>query len=58
VSTIIFVEMLAFGHVNPSLPLARELARRGERVIYFNDSEFQSAVEASGATFRATHLKF
>ena len=53
-STILFVEMPAFGHVNPSLPLARELVRRGERVIYFNDAEFSHAVgEASGAEFRA-----
>jgi UDP:flavonoid glycosyltransferase YjiC (YdhE family) len=37
--------MPAFGHVNPPLPLARELVRRGERVIYFNDAEFQSVVE-------------
>lgn len=52
-STIVFVEMPAFGHVNPSLPLTRELVRRGERVIYYNDAEFQTVVEASGAEFRA-----
>jgi MGT family glycosyltransferase len=52
-STIVFVEMPAFGHVNPSLPLVRELVRRGERVIYYNDVQFQAMVEASGATFRA-----
>jgi UDP:flavonoid glycosyltransferase YjiC (YdhE family) len=51
VSTIVFVEMPAFGHVNPSLPLARELVRRGERVIHFNDAEFQWVVEAAGAEF-------
>ncbi len=52
-STIVFIEMPAFGHVNPSLPLARELTRRGERVLYYNDAEFRSVVESSGATFRA-----
>jgi UDP:flavonoid glycosyltransferase YjiC (YdhE family) len=53
VSTIVFVEMPAFGHVNPSLPLARELGRRGERVIYFNDAEFSQAVsEGSSVDFR------
>jgi hypothetical protein len=52
VSTIVFVEMPAFGHVNPSLSLARELVRRGERVVYFNDAEFSHAVSAgSGAEF-------
>ena len=45
--------MPAFGHVNPSLPLVRELIGRGEHVLYYNDVEFQSLVEASGATFRA-----
>ena len=46
-----FVEMPAAGHVNPSLPIARELVRRGERVVYYTDAEFQSAVERTGATF-------
>lgn len=52
-STFVFVEMPAFGHVNPSLPLVRELIRRGERVIYYTDAEFQTIVEGTGATFRA-----
>ncbi len=52
-STIAFVEMPAFGHVDPSLPLARELVRRSERIVYFNDREFQSVIEATGAYFRA-----
>ena len=51
--TIVFVEMPAFGHVNPSLPLARELTYRGERVLYYTDAEFRPLVEASGVTFRA-----
>jgi MGT family glycosyltransferase len=53
VSSIFFVEMPAFGHVNPSLPLVRELVRRGERVVYYNDAEFQPMLESSGASFRA-----
>jgi MGT family glycosyltransferase len=52
-STILFVELPAFGHVNPSLPLVRELARRGERVVYYNDAEFRRHVQATGASFRA-----
>ena len=51
-STIAFVEMPAFGHVNPSLPIARELVRRGERVVYFTDVEFERTVERTGAEFR------
>jgi UDP:flavonoid glycosyltransferase YjiC (YdhE family) len=51
-AALVFVEMPAAGHVNPSLPIARELVRRGERVVYYTDAEFQAAVERTGATFR------
>jgi MGT family glycosyltransferase len=51
-STIAFVEMPASGHVNPSLPIVRELVRRGERVVYFTDVEFEATVERTGAEFR------
>jgi UDP:flavonoid glycosyltransferase YjiC (YdhE family) len=53
VSPIVFVEMPAYGHVNPTLPLVRELARRGEHVVYYDADEFQAQVERAGATFRA-----
>jgi UDP:flavonoid glycosyltransferase YjiC (YdhE family) len=53
VSPIVFVEMPAYGHVNPTLPLVRELAQRGEHVVYFNAEEFQAQVERAGATFHA-----
>lgn len=53
VATIIFIEIPAFGHVNPSLPLARELVRRGREVIFYTDAEFAALVEATGATFPA-----
>ena len=53
VSTIVFIEIPAFGHINPSLPLVRELIRRGQQVIYYTDAEFAPSVEATGATFRA-----
>lgn len=52
-SNIVFVEMPAAGHVNPTLPLVRELARRGENVVYYNAAEFQPQVVRAGATFRA-----
>ena len=48
-----FVEMPAYGHVNPTLPLVSELARRGEHVVYYDAEEFQAQVERAGATFRA-----
>jgi hypothetical protein len=52
VTTIAFLEMPALGHVNPSLPLARELSHRAHRVIYYNDAEFQSVVAPTGTSFR------
>ena len=51
-SSYAFVEVPAFGHVNSSLPLVRELVARGERVVFYNDAEFRPHVEATGAIFR------
>ena len=50
-AAITFVEMPAAGHVNPSLPIVRELVRRGEDVVYYTDTEFQFAVERTGGRF-------
>ncbi|WP_051579682.1 macrolide family glycosyltransferase [Pseudonocardia acaciae] len=44
--------MPAAGHVNPSLPLVRELTGRGVRVTYYTASEFREPVERAGAEFR------
>jgi len=40
----------AHGHVNPSLPLVRELVRRGHRVTYANGAAFAPMIAATGAT--------
>jgi UDP:flavonoid glycosyltransferase YjiC (YdhE family) len=53
VSPIVLVEMPAYGHVNPTLPPAGELARRGEHVVDYDAEEVQALVERAGATFRA-----
>ncbi len=49
----VFLNIPAYGHVNPTLPVVRELVRRGEDVVYFLTEEFRAAVEATGATFRS-----
>ena len=41
------------GHVNPTLPLIRELVRRGDQVTYFSSPPFADRITATGATFRA-----
>jgi MGT family glycosyltransferase len=52
-SKIVFVEMPAYGHVNPTVPVVQELVRRGEEVVYYNAEEFRAPVERAGATFQA-----
>ncbi|MFB9682790.1 macrolide family glycosyltransferase [Amycolatopsis plumensis] len=38
-----------FGHIRPTLPVVRELLRRGHRVTYFAAESYVDAVAASGA---------
>ncbi len=52
-STVTFYNLPAHGHVNPTLPLVAELARRGEQVIYYATGAFRDKIEKTGATFRA-----
>ncbi|GAA4857637.1 glycosyltransferase [Saccharopolyspora rosea] len=47
---LLFTSVPAHGHVNPTLPLVRELVRRGHRVSYAVHEEFRSVVEPTGAT--------
>src|SRR5206468_12114593 len=51
-SKIVFIEMPASGHVNPTLPVVQELVRRGEHVTYYATEEFRSQIEQTGATFQ------
>ncbi len=51
-ATVVFFNLPAHGHINPTLPLVAELVRRGEQVTYYSLPPFQAAIEATGATFR------
>jgi len=55
-STVIFFNIPAHGHTNPTLPLVNELVQRGEQVVYYNTEPFRAKVEGTGATFRAYGL--
>ncbi|MDA3647224.1 glycosyl transferase [Saccharopolyspora indica] len=44
--------MPAYGHLNPSLPIVRELVSRGVEVTYCTSAEFREQVEAAGCEFR------
>ena len=48
---IFFFSIPAHGHVNPTLPLVRELTARGHRVIYYETEEFREKIEKAGAEF-------
>ncbi len=52
-SKIAFFGVPAHGHVNPILPIIRELVHRGEQTIVYNTEEFRGSIEQVGATFRA-----
>ncbi len=41
------------GHVNPTLPLIRELVARGDEVTYFSTAAFEARIQATGALYRA-----
>lgn len=57
-ATAIFFGLPVHGHVNPTLPLVRELVRRGERIIYFATGEFEAQIADTGATFRSYRNAF
>ncbi|MHC5053514.1 MAG: macrolide family glycosyltransferase [Planctomycetota bacterium] len=48
---VAFLNIPAHGHTNPTLPVVRELARRGEEVTYFSSDTFREKIEAAGARF-------
>ena len=49
---VLFFNLPAYGHMNPTLPLVAELVHRGEHVIYSSSEAFRPAIEQAGATFR------
>ncbi|MBL8119373.1 MAG: glycosyl transferase, partial [Anaerolineae bacterium] len=51
---VIFFNIPAQGHINPSLPVITELVRRGEQVICVNTAETESQYAATGARFVST----
>jgi len=48
---IVYFSFPAHGHVNPTLPVMRELVRRGEQISYFGTSRFARAIVETGAQF-------
>jgi hypothetical protein len=52
-ANIVFLSVPAYGHLNPVLPIARELVRRGHAVTIFDEPPFADRIEATGARFVA-----
>lgn len=50
-SRILFLNGSAHGHINPTLPVVKELVHRGHTVNYFSTAEFREKIEAAGAGF-------
>ncbi len=50
-ANILFVNANLYGHINPTLPLVRELVKRGNKVDYFCSKQFEEKVIAEGAVF-------
>lgn len=48
---VVFMNLAATGHMNPTLPLVAELKARGCEVTYFVDETMRSVVEAAGAAW-------
>lgn len=50
-SNIMFFNIPAHGHVNPTLAVVCELVKRDHGVRYYSTSEFKDKIEAAGAEF-------
>ena len=50
---VVFLNIAATGHMNPTLPLATELVERGVQVSYFVQETVRGVVEATGAKWYA-----
>lgn len=51
-TTYAFFNLPARGHINPTLPIVKELVARGDDVYYFTAEEFKELVESVGAKFQ------
>ena len=48
----LFLSLPLHGHINPSLPLVRELVARGDEILYYSAEAFAAKVEQTGARYR------
>jgi MGT family glycosyltransferase len=48
----LFFSLPLHGHIIPTLPLVRELAGRGEQIVYYSTPTFAAKIEQAGAQYR------
>jgi len=48
----IFFNVPAHGHINPTLPIVRELVESGETIIYYSTEAFREKIEKAGAKYK------
>ncbi|OOM07507.1 macrolide family glycosyltransferase [Clostridium saccharobutylicum] len=51
-SKVLFINMLGYGHINPTLGLVEELIKRGEKITYLAEEEFREKIEKTGVKFK------
>ena len=54
----IFFSLPLHGHTNPSLPLVRELVRRGDEVVYYSTDPFAWKIAQTGARYQPYRNEF
>jgi MGT family glycosyltransferase len=55
---LLYFSFPAHGHINPTLPVMKELVKRGECVAYYATAPFAAAIRATGAEFRCYAAPF
>lgn len=53
-SRVVFVGLSAYGHINPTLPIVKELIARGEEVIYIASNKYKDLITSVGCK----HMEF
>ena len=48
----LFLSLPFRGHINPSLPMVRELVGRGDEIVYYSADAFAADIEQTGARYR------
>ena len=48
----LFLNLALYGHINPTLPVVRELVQRGDEIVYYSTDPFAPEISQTGARFR------